>query len=141
MNPDWLNALYGGILVGISASLMLLWNGRVTGISGIIGGLIAPLANDRGWRLMFLLGLIGGGFAIKTISPEAFSGALPTSNWTVVLAGLLVGFRTVMGSGCTSGHGVCGISRFSLRSFVATIIFISSGILTVLILRKSGIIQ
>lgn len=140
MNAEWINALWGGVLIGISVSLMLLWNGRVTGISGIIYGLINRTAGDLGWRFSFVLGLIMGGLTLFTLKPEVF-GRIPESiNWTVPLAGALVGFGTVLGSGCTSGHGVCGISRMSIRSLTATLLFITSGVLSVSLFKALGVL-
>lgn len=106
MQQEWINALIGGGIIGMAVSLMLYWNGRVTGISGIINGILSPLKGDTLWRVMFVGGLFLGGLAMKVSHPEVFSGQLATADWTVVAAGLLVGFGTVMGSGCTSGHGV-----------------------------------
>ena len=111
---------------------MLLWNGRVTGISGILGGVVErfsakSLTGDGSWRVFFLLGMISGGMILKIFYPQAFQGDLPTENRTLIAAGFLVGFGTLLGSGCTSGHGVCGISRLSVRSLCATILFILSG--------------
>ena len=140
MNPDWLNALWGGIIIGLSVSLMLLLNGRVTGISGIINGALAPVKGDTAWRLLFILGLFLGGLFLKFLNPEVFSGSLPTGMGTTVVAGLLVGFGTIMGSGCTSGHGVCGISRLSLRSIVATVSFIGAGVVAVFIFKSLGVL-
>lgn len=140
MNPEWMNALWGGVLIGLAVSLMLLWNGRVTGISGIINGALVPSKGDTAWRWAFVGGLIVGGFVLKLFRPESFSGSLPTQDWTVVVAGLLVGFGTIMGSGCTSGHGVCGISRLSIRSLLATLVFIAAGVLFVAIFRQMGVI-
>jgi hypothetical protein len=140
MQQDWINALLGGGIIGIAVSLMLLWNGRVTGISGIINGILTPAKGDTGWRVFFVVGLFLGGLVLKVLNPATFSGALTTGNWTVVVAGLLVGFGTIMGSGCTSGHGVCGISRMSPRSLVATGTFIATGILAVYIFRKLGVL-
>jgi uncharacterized membrane protein YedE/YeeE len=140
MQQDWINALSGGIIIGIAVSLMLLWNGRVTGISGIINGTLAPVSSDTAWRVLFIVGLILGGIALKMLKPEVFAGELLTESWTTVVAGLLVGFGTILGSGCTSGHGVCGISRLSPRSFVATVTFILAGVFAVAIFRKLGII-
>ena len=140
MNIAWTNALLGGVLIGISVSLMLLWNGRVTGISGIVYGLFNPDRGDIAWRLSFLFGLLAGGVTLRLLKPDVFIGALLTSDWTVGVAGLLVGFGTVLGSGCTSGHGVCGISRLSPRSLLATVLFVASGVLCVFALRKAGVL-
>ncbi len=138
MNQDWIMALFGGGLIGIAVSLMLLWNGRVTGISGIINGTLTPQKGDTAWRLYFIGGLVLGGLALSAVYADTFSGALDGEIWTVIPAGLLVGFGTILGSGCTSGHGVCGISRMSPRSLVATVIFMAAGIATVTILRQLG---
>ncbi len=134
MNIAWVNALWGGLLIGFAVSLMLLFNGRVTGISGIFYGLIKPVSKDLIWRVYFIAGLVIGGVTLQLIKPEVFSSPLLATDWRVVLAGMLVGFGTVLGSGCTSGHGICGISRLSLRSIVATITFILAGVLAVAVL-------
>jgi uncharacterized membrane protein YedE/YeeE len=141
MNQDWINALLGGVIIGGAVSLMLLLNGRVTGISGIINGTLTPVKGDTGWRVLFVLGLVLGGFALRLIEPEVFSGQLATGIGSTIVAGLLVGFGTVMGSGCTSGHGVCGISRMSPRSLVATIAFIVAGMLSVVLFKNLGILS
>lgn len=129
---DWIRALEGGALIGLSASLMLGFNGRVTGISGIVGGLLKPTAGDVSWRALFIGGLLVGGLIALALLPGAFSVG-SASLGAVVLAGLLVGFGTRVGNGCTSGHGVCGISRFSPRSVAATLTFIGTGAITVLL--------
>jgi uncharacterized protein len=134
---QFLLPLLGGVLIGASASLLLLFNGRTAGISGIAGGLFTPTKGDSGWRFAFVAGLLGGGVLLQVLSPAAFGvkSASPALGMTVV-AGLLVGFGTRLGSGCTSGHGICGISRGSLRSIVATLTFMATGVLTVLALRQ-----
>ncbi len=128
---DWIRALQGGALIGLSASLMLAFNGRVTGISGIVGGLLIPRPGDIAWRALFVMGLLVGGFIAMGISPAAFSRGVAAPG-VVAVAGLLVGFGTRVGNGCTSGHGVCGISRLSPRSLAATVTFITAGAVTVL---------
>lgn len=140
MQQDWINALVGGSIIGVSVSLMLLLNGRVTGISGIINGILTPAKGDTAWRVLFVLGLLAGGLTVSSFNPDTFSGQLPTESWTVIVAGLLVGFGTILGSGCTSGHGVCGISRMSPRSLVATMTFISAGVAAVYIFRSMGVL-
>ncbi len=140
-HTDWLNALLGGGLIGIAASLLLLWSGRIAGISGIAYGLIKPTKGEVSWRASFLGGLLLGGIFLNLFRPEAFGGDLATPDGTVLLAGVLVGFGTVLGSGCTSGHGVCGISRISPRSLLATVLFISSGVLMVMAMKVIGVIQ
>lgn len=139
MMNEWINALLGGILIGISVSLMLYLNGRVTGISGIINGLLTPLKGDSMWRLLFVVGLFLGGLTMRQLNPNVFSNTLASDLWITGLAGLLVGFGTILGSGCTSGHGVCGISRMSPRSLVATAVFMAAGIASVFIFKKMGV--
>lgn len=140
MEAAWLNALLGGSIIGVSVSLMLFWNGRVTGISGILYGLFRKAPGDTAWRFYFLGGLILGGIILQILRPESFGSNELSVNWTVGFAGLLVGFGTTLGSGCTSGHGVCGISRLSPRSLIATLIFIGSGVLTVSVVRMLGVL-
>lgn len=139
MNQDWINALLGGVLIGVSVSLMLLWNGRVTGISGIINGALSPVKGDTLWRVLFIVGLFLGGLVMGQLNSKVFENTMPTEVWITVTAGLLVGFGTILGSGCTSGHGVCGISRMSPRSLVATIVFMVAGIAAVFIFKKLGV--
>lgn len=141
MQQEWINALIGGVLIGFSVSLMLLWNGRVTGISGIINGVLSPQKGDTQWRVFFIIGLLLGGVIIGQFKSDAFSNQIIASDWTLVVAGLLVGFSTILGSGCTSGHGVCGISRMSPRSIVATITFIAAGIASVALFKNLGVLQ
>ncbi len=140
MPQEWINALVGGAIIGLAVSIMLLWNGRVTGISGIINGAIFPTPGDTAWRFLFVLGLILGGFTLQLFNPAALSGQLSTDTITTIIAGLLVGFGTILGSGCTSGHGVCGISRLSPRSIVATITFIGAGMVSVYLFKKFGVL-
>jgi len=124
----------GGVLIGVAAAMLVLLNGRVAGISGIVGALFAPRRGDIAWRVAFILGLLTAplAFAIvgKTIAPRIDAGL-----GTLVLAGLLVGVGTSYGSGCTSGHGVCGLSRLSPRSLVATLAFMAAGAATVFVMR------
>jgi len=140
MNLDWINALMGGALIGGAVSIMLLFNGRVTGVSGILNGLLSPAKNDFLWRFAFIAGLFAGGMLLRQFHAGAFVNSYHVSTELLVLAGLLVGFGTILGSGCTSGHGVCGISRLSPRSLLATMTFIAAGILTIYILRLIGVI-
>lgn len=131
---DWVRALAGGALIGVSASLMLGFNGRVAGISGIVGGVVQPTAGDVAWRALFLAGLVAGGALALLALPGAFT-APAAGVGTAVVAGLLVGVGTRLGNGCTSGHGVCGVSRLAPRSLAATATFIATGALTVLAAR------
>lgn len=140
MHIDWLSftpipSLFGGIILGLAAALYVLLHGRILGISGIISGLKHPKQGDRAWRLALILGLV-----TAPLLTALFFGVRPivqvNADWlAVVLAGLLVGFGTQYGSGCTSGHGICGLSRLSPRSLVATLSFMGAGFLTVYVLR------
>jgi uncharacterized membrane protein YedE/YeeE len=125
----------GGVLIGLSASFLLLCNGKIAGISGIIGGVLRPAKGDTLWRVFFVAGLLTGGFVLRLVSPHVFDIAIGRSGGAVMLAGLLVGFGARLGNGCTSGHGVCGISRFSPRSLVATLTFIAAGATTVYVVN------
>ncbi len=129
------SALIGGMLIGISASLLLLFNGRIAGISGIISGVFTTTAGDRSWRLLFLLGMIASGFAYQMLLPGSFQDIPDYPLLLLLTGGFIVGFGTRMGGGCTSGHGVCGIGRLSKRSIIATLVFMASGVLTVYIFR------
>ena len=130
-----ISASIGGALIGASASLMLVLNGRVAGISGILGGLLRLPRGDTSWRASFLAGLLVGGVLLALISPQVLPTANRTPTALTVVAGLLVGFGTQLGSGCTSGHGICGISRFSTRSIVATVTFVATGGLAAFIVQ------
>ncbi|USD42726.1 YeeE/YedE family protein [Vibrio sp. SCSIO 43135] len=126
-------SLFGGILLGVSAVLLLLVNGKVAGISGVINGLLAPKSGDYAWRLLFVLGMVSGGvLSVMMLGIDAPS-TQSSSLLALSLAGLLVGFGTRMGNGCTSGHGICGIGRLSKRSIVATCVFMAVAALTVFI--------
>lgn len=135
MPTDWLFALLGGVLIGLSVTAMLWLNGRVTGISGIFNGLLSYKKGDMSWRAAFIGGLILGGFVVELLHPGAVSNVLDYGWGTAAVAGLFVGFGTVLGSGCTSGHGVCGMSRLSPRSTVATLTFMGLGVVTVYVFR------
>lgn len=126
-------AIAGGALIGLSASILLLTGGHIAGISGVFGGILQkPLVTfdkDR-WRPAFFLGLLAGGLILRIIAPEVVSAPNSRGMLAVIIAGLLVGFGTRLGNGCTSGHGVCGITRFSRRSLMATLIFMATGFIT-----------
>jgi uncharacterized membrane protein YedE/YeeE len=136
---DWthftpLASLIGGLLIGMAAALLALWNGRIAGISGIVGGLLRPKRGDIAWRLAFVAGLILAPTLYRLFlnMPEV---SIDAGRGTVIVAGLLVGVGTRYGAGCTSGHGVCGISRLSPRSLVATLAFMAAGIAMVFAMR------
>jgi uncharacterized protein len=128
----------GGTLIGVSASLLLLLKGRVFGVSGILAGVLSPKKGDIAWRAASLVGLFAAGILIQVLAPHLLVGATPGSALRYILAGLLVGFGTQLGSGCTSGHGVCGISRMSPRSIVATLTFMLVGMMMVAVIRSVG---
>lgn len=139
MTIDWIHftpwaSLAGGILIGLAAALFVLFNGRIAGISGILGGLLQWPRGDIAWRFAFLLGLIGAPAAYALFAPLP-AVQVDAGSATLVVAGLLVGVGTRYGAGCTSGHGVCGISRLSPRSLVATAAFMAAGFATVFIVR------
>ncbi|MGE0349898.1 YeeE/YedE family protein [Hydrogenophaga sp.] len=142
MSIDWTNftpwaSLSGGILLGVASALFILLNGRVLGISGILGGLLTPRVRDVGWRVAFLLGLLAAPLVYGLIAPTGFVQAprIDAGFGAIVAAGLLVGLGTRYGSGCTSGHGVCGLSRLSPRSLVATLAFMGAGFAMVFVVR------
>lgn len=126
----------GGVLIGLASALLLWSHGKIAGISGIVGGLLGrPAAAENRWRLAFVLGLVLTGALAALMVPGAFSGALDRSLAALIGAGLLVGFGTRLGNGCTSGHGVCGLSRLSARSLVATLLFTVFGAISVAVVR------
>jgi len=125
----------GGVLVGLAAALLWRILGRIAGVSNILGAVVTKPGDDSAWRISFLAGLLMAGFGAVALIPHAVHFELQAGATQLLIAGLLVGFGTQMGSGCTSGHGVCGIGRLSLRSLVATLCFVASGMLTVFILK------
>lgn len=130
-------ALAGGALIGLAASLLLVSAGRIAGISGITSGLLFPTRGDVRWRVLFLLGLVSAGAVAALLAPDSI-GTSPRSMVALAAAGLLVGVGTRLGGGCTSGHGVCGISRLAPRSIAATLVFVATGMLTVVVVRWLG---
>ena len=133
-----ISSLVGGVLIGLSATIMLLLHGRVTGISGIAGGALDPQApvDERQWRVLFLIGLALGAVPLVYFAPGMFEVSIERSTLATAVAGILVGIGTRVGCGCTSGHGVCGISRKSPRSLSATLTFIATGAVTVWVVRQ-----
>lgn len=127
-------ALAGGLLIGLAAVAMLYFLGRITGISGIVWGAVSGQA-DNSWRWLFIIGLVVGPLLYHGLTATPYPAASPLQWWQALIGGLLVGYGVKLGSGCTSGHGVCGIGRLSPRSLVATVTFMATGILTVYIIR------
>jgi uncharacterized protein len=123
-------ALIGGAIIGLAASAILYLSGRIAGISGILGGLLRKAPEDGPWRLAFIGGLLAGGVALAMLWPNAIHGPTGRSLLMVAAAGVLVGFGTRLGNGCTSGHGICGLTRLSGRSLVATLTFMGTGFAT-----------
>ena len=130
-----ISALFGGLLIGLAASLMLWLNGRIAGISGVLGGLLPPAANEGGWRLLFLAGLLIGAAAYVTVTGVVVPVRQGFPVPLLILAGFLTGFGTARANGCTSGHGVCGLARFSPRSLVATATFLGVALVTTYVVR------
>ncbi|MCO4768986.1 MAG: YeeE/YedE family protein [Deltaproteobacteria bacterium] len=126
----------GGALIGLSAAMMMLFHGRIAGISGIVSGLLGPRPGEVAWRLAFFVGLLAGGLVLGFALPDFFSVEVTRSPLAIVAAGVIVGFGTRLGSGCTSGHGVCGISRFSRRSILATLTFMGTGAITAAVVTQ-----
>ena len=134
MHP-FLSALLGGALVGLSASLLLLLQGRIAGISGILGGLLPPTAGDTDWRVAFVAGLVTAGAVATAAAPAAFDVTPLRTVGITAVAGLLVGYGTRLGNGCTSGHGICGLTRFSVRSLASVVTFMVAGGVTVFVVE------
>lgn len=137
---NYLPAFLGGMLIGLSALLLLIGLGRIAGISGIVGNILQQskagnATNDKLWRILFVLGLVIGAAIYHYIDPFQLPFRQPPSAWLMIIAGLLVGIGTYIGSGCTSGHGVCGIGRFSIRSLSATVIFMLTAGITVFFVK------
>jgi uncharacterized membrane protein YedE/YeeE len=139
MTIDWIHftpgmSLLGGVLIGVSSALFILANGRIAGISGILGGLLSRKPGDMLWRIAFLLGLVAAPAAIVALTGP-ITATIEANTEVLVIAGLLVGIGTRYGAGCTSGHGVCGLSRLSPRSLVATLAFMGAGMAIVFVMR------
>ena len=128
-------SLAGGALIGLAAALLITFNGRVSGISGILGGLLSPTADDRGWRLAFVVGLMTGPLLVTALQGRAPDMVYDAPAGVLVVAGVVVGFGSRLGGGCTSGHGVCGLARLSPRSLVATGCFMAAAMVTTYVMR------
>jgi len=133
-------ALGGGVLIGLGAVLLMLGDGRIAGISGILGGALTGERGERGWRMAFLLGLAGGGIVASALGLAAGAERTGYPVLLLAVAGVAVGFGSRLGNGCTSGHGVCGCARLSPRSIVATLVFCAAGMLTVGAIRALGLL-
>lgn len=132
MSSAWSLAALGGVLIGAASAFLLLVHGRIAGISGIVGSLLLRETMDRAWRYAFVAGLLVAGLLVAVVHPSSI-GPTARSPALIVVAGLLVGFGTRLGSGCTSGHGVCGLSRFSIRSLFAVATFMTTGAITAMV--------
>lgn len=140
-NFEIIKPLIGGLLIGLSTSLLLFLNGKIAGISGITKGIIEQKSKlERGWRMLFIIGLVLGGLIINLFLPQRLFADYSLNLWLAIFGGLLVGVGTALGNGCTSGHGICGITRGSKRSITATIVFMASGMLTVFILKNFNLL-
>ena len=134
--PAWIRGWVGGLLIGSSALLLMASQGKIAGISGVVGGLLAPAATgQRAWRLQFVAGLLVGALLVQWVTGRWVTTAIPASLGLMVVAGVVVGVGTRMGNGCTSGHGVCGLGRRSPRSLVAVMVFMSVAVATVFVSR------
>jgi uncharacterized membrane protein YedE/YeeE len=131
----FLPALIGGVFIGIAASLLLWLNGRLAGISGILWRLFFAPSGDKSWRILFLVGVVGGAAIYYALFGNAPAARPNFPVWLLIVAGFLVGYGTSLGNGCTSGHGVCGLGRLSLRSLIATVIFLLAAIITTFVVR------
>lgn len=138
MSAPWLIALAGGVLIGLAATLLLWLNGRIAGVSGILGAVLAPRDNELAWRWAFLAGLIVVGFIAIALLPGVATPREGYPPLLLIIAGLLVGFGASLGNGCTSGHGVCGLGRLSLRSLVAVVTFMVTAVITTWLVRHVG---
>jgi uncharacterized protein len=130
-----ISAAIGGALIGLAAVLLMLFNGRIAGVTGIADGLVNPRTDDRLWRIAFIVGLIAAPLAAALVGHAVPMPQMPASYAVIAVAGLLVGFGTRLGNGCTSGHGICGIARLSPRSVVATLVFMIAAIVVVALMR------
>ena len=135
-HPSWVHAIEGGALIGLASGLLLLVHGKTAGISGVLGGALAVPRGDLLWRSLFVAGLVAGGALLAFRAPALVAPSMPRGPWAMAAAGLLVGYGTRLGNGCTSGHGVCGIGRLAPRSLLATATFIATGMATSLLIGR-----
>jgi len=135
MHP-YLQALAGGLVMGIAATLLFIANGRILGISGVLGGALKLRTREARWRWAFLAGMLAAGATMMFVAPQAFANTVERSAAACLFSGILVGVGTQLGSGCTSGHGICGIGRLSKRSIFATLVFMASGAASVIVVRQ-----
>jgi uncharacterized membrane protein YedE/YeeE len=133
-----LSALAGGALIGAAASFLLRFNGRIAGVSGVLAGVLSGERQELGWRALFVAGLLAGGVILVVVHPQALAIEAPPSIGVAIMGGILVGVGTRLSGGCTSGHGVCGISRLSVRSILATVTFMATAMATVFLMRHGG---
>jgi len=133
----FVSALFGGVAIGLAVAMLLFFNGRVAGVSGIVGGIVVPRPGETSWRVAFAAGLVAGGLAARIVAPRTL-GTTDAPLAVLAIAGVLVGFGTRLGAGCTSGHGVCGVSRGSPRSILATIVFMAIAGAVVFISHRTG---
>jgi uncharacterized membrane protein YedE/YeeE len=131
----YLHALAGGLIMGVASALLFAANGRILGVSGVLGGALKVRTTEARWRWAFVLGMLAAGTTVVLLMPQAFANTVSRSPEAGLLAGMLVGVGTQLGSGCTSGHGICGIGRMSKRSVFATVVFMASGAASVLVVR------
>src|SRR5262245_31187288 len=132
----WTEPLLGGALIGLAAAVLLLFSGRVAGVSGIAAGILTPRDRDVLWRVAFVGGLVAGGVIVSLVRPDALTWTAPRSSAALAAAGVLVGVGTSLANGCTSGHGVCGVSRLAPRSIVATMTFVGTGMLATFAINR-----
>ena len=137
MQSTWILALAGGAMIGVASAFLLMTHGRIAGISGIAGSLLQSSTHDRGWRVAFLVGMAAAGIVARVVAPAAVGTSVRTLP-LVIVAGFLVGYGTRLGSGCTSGHGVCGMSRLSMRSLVAVLTFMATGAVTAMLVGAAA---
>jgi uncharacterized membrane protein YedE/YeeE len=133
---EYLQSLLGGLLMGCAAAGLFVFNGRILGISGVLGGALKVKTSEARWRWAFIAGMLAAGAGMLFLAPEAFENSIQRSTGAYLLAGALVGIGTQLGSGCTSGHGICGMGRLSKRSIVATLVFMATGAASVVVVRQ-----